>query len=173
MTWFTEDPSPFLYLAIAVQVILLVMLMQTRRVAVIGIMGVVLALLGGVYLIDFLVTTEREKVTTVVVELVEAAEEGDKDRLLSHIADDATLLRSLASDLMKQAKIEQADVIAGPKVTINELTAPPSASAQFKVFARGRYYSVTAQRVVEIVLDFRRVDGVWKATKTDYKSPFQ
>lgn len=173
MSWLIEDPSPVLYLTIVIQLILLVMLMQTRRVAVLAIMAVSLALLGGVYLIDFVVVTERETITLHVEDMVDAAEAGDKERLLSHVADGATALRNQINGLLKVAKIEEADIIAGPEIVMKDLTIPPSAEAHFRVRGKGRYATFTGQYVSQVTLHFDLVENRWKATQVDHDSPMR
>lgn len=173
MSWFIEDPSPLLYLTIVVQLVLLAALIHTRRVLVIGIMAAVLALLGGVYLIDYLVVTDREEVEAALDEIIVAVADNDQARVLKAIAPDASKLQGQATALMKIVKVESIGIVSGPQIVVNQLMSPPSATAEFSVMVRGKYGNFPGQQLVEVELQFDRIDDEWKATRASYESPTQ
>ncbi len=172
MSWLIDDPSPLIYLTVFVQLVLLGALIRTRRVAVIGIMVGVFALLGVALFVDYLVVTDRELVAELVYEMAAAAEANDETRLLATMADDARDLRGDASRLLKMVKISEVDILAGPEVIVDELMSPPSATATFTAQGKGKSSQFAGRHIAKLTLHFDKIDDRWVATQSEQRLPF-
>jgi hypothetical protein len=130
MTWFVEDPWPVLLATLAILALLGVALFRTGQARIIGAM-VAVALLGGAgLLIEWLVVTEREEVEAALFGAAEALKRNDLDAVLSHIAPEAAGMRASVTAILPGIEVSEVK-LANLKITLNRLTNPPSARAEF------------------------------------------
>lgn len=116
-----EDPLPYLFVGVAVEAILAVLLVNTRRGAfLIAILCVLAVIVVGVGVERFVVT-EREEVELALDELAAALEANDVPRVLSLITSEATFSRSRAEWAMGRIEVTSAK-IRNLDVTVNHLT---------------------------------------------------
>jgi hypothetical protein len=130
MSWFTEDPTLILALAIVLEAILAVALVRSGRVAVIGPMLVV-ALLGGTGLVvEYMIVTPNEQVEEALDGVARALTANSLPGVLACLAPDATELRDLAKASLPQLRFTEAK-IRDLRISINRFVDPPTAKADF------------------------------------------
>lgn len=162
MAMFLESPWPILFIGIAVEAVLGMMLVQTGRgkllIAMIGVAVFVLIGLG----IERWIVTDREAVGQTLDAAVVAARNNDLDRLLDCIVPEAEKPRQLSRWVLDRFQVEEGH-IRDIEITVNRLTSPPTAEAKFLVVGKGRDrlgqwpYEAFAQRVsVELRLQGNR-----------------
>jgi len=163
MTSLLEDPLPILFLGILVEAALGVALVRTGRGVLLGAMAGVLALvLAGVGL-EWLVVTEREEVEATLDCGIEALEANDLEAVLACCSPSAEHTRHEARRALDW--VEFIDIrITDLDITINRLTSPPTAKAEFiaMVSARDRkqFFGEYA-RPIGFTLTLRPYDGGW------------
>ncbi|REJ67489.1 MAG: hypothetical protein DWQ31_11170 [Planctomycetota bacterium] len=177
MNWLIEDPTALILLVVFVQLILLVVFFRTGRVVMLGWIGALLVLLGLVFLVDYLVVTDREAVALVLDEMVAAAEANDDARLLATISPRADGLDEDARGLLARVEIDWLQIIVGPKVIVNELTSPASATAEFTIQGEGRLNAgavggMRGRHVQPFVIHFERDGDRWLATRSEPRWPY-
>ncbi|HWC88095.1 MAG TPA: hypothetical protein VG433_00510 [Pirellulales bacterium] len=131
MTWFTENPWPFLLVGLLVEVVLVVILISTGRGALLSAIAGVAVLNIVLLVTERIVVTDREQVAATLDELAGALTTGDAPTVLAFIAPSATELRARAEHGLQQVKINEARVLPGLQVTLSERADPPSATAAF------------------------------------------
>jgi len=167
MTIFLESPWPVILMGIVAEAVLAVVLVTTRRGLLLGAMGgVLVVVLLGVAL-EILVVTEREQVERTLDGIIASLNANDLNRLLEdYVAPDARTTRARAAWALNRVEIQQAKY-HNLRVTINRLTSPPTALAEFYgvVFYRDRkgeipheYYSA------QFAAEFELRDGRWMVT---------
>jgi len=163
MIIFLESPWPWLLIGIVAEAILAAALVTTRRGALLwGMLGVLGFVVGGV-VIERLVVTEREQVEAAMDGIVSALNANDLDRLLrDYIAPDAYTTRARANWALNRVEIQKANY-HNLQVTINHLTSPITAQAEFDGNVRYQdrlrefpYGFYEARFVVELELRDRR-----------------
>lgn len=128
-----ESPLPVLFCGLVVEAILAVMFFNDRRVVwLLPMAGVAVLMLLGV-VIERVVVTPREAVEATIDELADALEANDVQRALGCISPAAAHTRSRAEWGLDRFQVSKAQ-ITHLKITINELTSPPTATAAFKGF---------------------------------------
>ncbi len=90
MAWLVEDPTPIYWIAGVLALALVCAVFVTKRLLYAGLAGGMLLLAGGVWLLDYLVVTDREAVTEKCLQLAEAAERGDVEGIGEILARDCT-----------------------------------------------------------------------------------
>jgi hypothetical protein len=167
MIIFLESPWPWILIGIVAEAILAGVLVTTRRPALLwGMLGVLGFVIAGVA-VERLVVTEREQVEAAMDGIVSALNANDLDRLLrDYISPDAYTTRGRATWALNRVEIQRANY-RNLRVTINRLTSPITAQAEFdgnvhyedrKREFPYRYYA--ARFVVELELR----DGHWLVT---------
>lgn len=158
-----ESPWPILFIGIAVEAVLAVVLLRTGRGAVLwGMIGVAAFVLLGL-LIEWLVVTEREAVEYTLDACVAAVEANDVERLLSCISPSAQQARKDARWVLGRVQVERAR-INDLEIKINRLTSPPTATARFQAIGTGRDrkgespYQTFGQRVT---VELRQENARW------------
>ena len=163
MVIFLESPWPILFIGIAVEAVLAVVLLRTGRGAVLwGMIGVAAFVLLGL-LIEWLVVTEREAVEHTLDACVAAVEANNVEQLLSYISPSAQQARNDARSVLGRVEVEKA-WINDLEIMINHLTSPPAATARFQAIAKGSDrkgefpYKPIAQRVT---VELRQENARW------------
>jgi hypothetical protein len=136
MTTLVENPMPIIFLGIIAEAVLATMLVSTRQGAFIwAMLGVLVLVFAGVAL-ELLVVTEVERVEATLDGVADALEDNDLRRLLEeYVSPSAVRTRRRAMDAMQKVEITSAKV-SGLDITINRLTSPPTADAQFRGVVR-------------------------------------
>jgi hypothetical protein len=153
MVIFLESPWPILFIGIAVEAVLGMMLMQSGRgkylVAMIG--AAVVVLIGLV--VERLVVTDREAVEQTLDAAVVAVRNNNLNGLLDCIDPKAQEPRDLSRWVLNRCEVQEGH-ISDLQITVNRLTNPPRAEAKFLAVGKGRDrmgefpHEAFAQRVV-------------------------
>lgn len=171
MTWFTEDPLPLLYLGLIVLAMLLVVFFRTGRAVALLAMLVMATFVGGAFLIDSLVVTEKERVENVIFATAQAIKDGDTEQALSYISPENKALRSNVSRVIKSFIITEVKVTDGPETVINMLTAVPTARSVFVARGKGGVEGFQGVQIYKIEVKLRRIDGQWLITEGAHTMP--
>ena len=131
MTWLVENPIPIVLGGIAIEVILAVMLVQTRRGSALAAMVIVFLITAGLLVVEWLVVTPREQVERLLDDVASALETNDLSQVLRYVSPDATEMRDAAERTLPEIDMREARITDRPQITVNELTVPPSAKAKF------------------------------------------
>jgi len=108
-----------IYLALAMAaVVLLVVFWRTRQRKYAYALGVVVALVGGYWLLDVLVETDREEITRSVREIAKAAKEKKTDDVFRQISDgfalpdgrDKSALRATVESIFQRCTLQRTEV---------------------------------------------------------------
>lgn len=157
MTLLLENPLPIVFVGIALEAVLGVVFVNTRRgLVVLAMIGVLLLVLGGVAL-EWAIVTPKEEVEATLDGVADTLEANDLSRLLSdYIHPDAGVTRSRAAFALGLVEVSRAKMNS-LEVTVNKLTSPPSAEARFRgvVYFRSKveqipYDYYTAEFTVEL-----------------------
>ncbi len=138
MTWLLEQPWPILLVGVALEAILFVMFVQNRRLAVLVGMAGVLLLTVVLLAVEHFVVTPVEEVQNVIYATTAALEANDTQAVLARISPRATRVRAVVERRMPLIEITKARILGSLKITFNELTIPPSATASFQGLVNGR-----------------------------------
>lgn len=137
MSWLVEDPLPIIVAVVLIQFVLVVVLYQTGRGVVLVAMAAVLVL-GLVGLaIEWVVVTDRERVSDQLQELATAVERGDVQRVLASIDPQAAPVRADAQQYMDRFEIDSARLHL-LSLHINQVTNPATARVRVRIAASGR-----------------------------------
>ena len=130
MTTLLENPLPIVFFGVIAEAILGAALVSTRRGILLVAMAVVLLVTLAGLALEYWVVTERERVEATLDGIVAALESNDLDEALQYVAPDANFTRARARFAMTAIEITDAK-IHSLQITINELTSPPTAEANF------------------------------------------
>ena len=139
----------------------------TRKTAFIG--GIVAAVLmvGGIFLLDYLVVTPREQVKMVIDEGVLAIKANDPDHVVALLAPNASTdiqpYVRWAFNTVKFTGARANDL----KITINELTSPHSAKAEFYavLLYQGKNINLPGDRYAcRMIITLEKQNQKWLAT---------
>jgi hypothetical protein len=164
MTILLENPYLILIgglLAVAGCVVLLV---RSGRVgflyAAFGSAALCLALL----LLERLVVTEREQVAAALDGLAAALETNEISKVLEFLAPDGPRIRAAAEQRLPAVEVQDAHVGGDLRITINELTSPPGATATFtgRIRAKDRAGVFPYENYLRrFTLQLRKQNGRW------------
>ncbi len=164
MTALLEDPTPIIVLGVLAEAILAGFLFTTRRGVLLWPMAGVLGLVVLGVVVGWLVETEVERVEKALYAAAAAVEQNDQKRAADFIARSASDTLQRAVYYMNRVQFSRVK-LRGMKVTINELTSPPTAEARFFGTAQfkdrvGEYpYNTYA---ADFLVDLVQEDGTWK-----------
>lgn len=130
MTALLETPLPIIIFGVIAEAILGAALVSTRRGVLLAAMGVVLLIVLAGLGLEYWVVTDRERVEATLDGVVAALESNDVNEVLQYVAPDAVFTRARAHLAMAMIEITDAK-IHSLQITINELTSPPTAEANF------------------------------------------
>jgi hypothetical protein len=175
-SWLVEDPTPvYVLLAVAALVLAAAYWNRRKRSYLFGIAGVLL-LAGVVWLIDFLVVTERERLAATVKSMGQAVKAMDVDRVFQHISDSfesSGLKKSAFQEVVRRnVRVYEAREMQIWDVEIKELDAEKrTANVEFLAKVRGNwsggeeFYLVRAEFVLE-------ADGQWRMRHFTLHKPY-
>lgn len=136
MTTLVESPSLAIFVGIAVEAVLGIVLLKTGRgvilLVMLGVLAVVLALVG----LEWLVVTDAERVEETLDRAAAALQAGDLVGVLDCCHPTAAHSRSEARRALEWIEFTKVK-ITDLKVSINRLTSPPSARAEGLVVVSG------------------------------------
>jgi hypothetical protein len=171
MAMFVESPWPILFVGIAVEGVLAMLLLQTGRgkflIAMIGVAAVVVVGL----IVERLVVTDREAVEHTLDAAVAAVRKNDVNGLLACIAPSAQNARGLSQWVLGRFEIEEGR-ISDLDIKVTRQTSPPSATAKFLAVgkARDRMGQVPYEGYMQhVAVELQLQGGRWLVT--DYNLP--
>lgn len=130
MNWLIESPWPSLMLGAALEVVLGLALVRTGRGIFLAPMALVLALTGGMLVVERLVVTETEEVEDTLATIAAALEANDVPRVMASVAANCPR-RGEIERTLPRFEIHEAHVGGDLEVRLNRLTSPPSATTFF------------------------------------------
>jgi hypothetical protein len=175
-SWLAEDPTPVYILLAVAAVALAVAYWNTRKRAYLVGIGAVLLLAGVVWLIDFLVVTERERLVKTVNTMGRAVQALDVDGVFRHLSEDFEFggMRKAAFQESVRRGVRLYDVremqiwdVQVPEVSAEKRTA----RVEFNAKVRGNwsggeeFYLVKAEFVLE-------PDQQWRMRRFTLHKPF-
>ena len=169
MTNLLEDPTPIILAGIAVEALLGIALVVTRRGVILLPMAVVVLLTLGGVLVERLVVTDMEQVEAAIEAGRSAAERNDVEAALSLVAPSAEEIRREARQVFAEVKFEEIKV-RGLKITVK----PPTARAELTALAAfdARRGNIPYRNyVTTVVVDLRRFDNRWLVTEISDVKP--
>jgi hypothetical protein len=129
-----EDPTPIILAGIAIEALLGIALVVTRRgVVLLPMAFVALLTLAGV-IVERLVVTDTEQVEAVIEAGRSAAEKNDVQAALALVAPSGEQIRRDARDVFAEVTFRELKV-RGLKITVDRQAKPPSAKADFTAIA--------------------------------------
>jgi hypothetical protein len=131
MSLLVESPWPAISAGVLALVLLAIAYANTRRRGLLAAGGGVIALMALLVLLELVVVTEREAVEQTLDSVAAALETNDVDAVMVYLAPDATRIRAAVQGYLPSVTITDAKVGNDLKVTINRLTSPPTARAEF------------------------------------------
>lgn len=170
MSWLLETPWPSIWVGAIIIGLLAVALVNTGKralfAAMFGVAGVVLLLV----LVEWLVETDTEQIENTMERVAVALETNDVQNVLALMAPDATEIRSLAESQLPRVDISDANIGGDLQVTVNHLTIPPTARAQFTARINGTSRTPSDgfghdTFVRRVSLKLRKTEGRWLLTE--------
>ena len=164
MTVLLENPLPVILAGIVVVAILGVVLIQTGRGVVLGVMGGVVLLVAALVGLEWLVETERERVEAAIDAGCAALEANDPEAVLACLAPQAEITENTVRWALQRVEIVRVKVTHLEIGQINELTSPPSVKVHLsaRIEFHDRQGEVPYQHYpLELDLTLRRYDGRW------------
>jgi len=134
---FLESPWPILFIGIAVEAVLAVMLLRSGRGYLLWIMIGVAALVAAALLVERFVVTDRKSVEQTLYAAVAAAEANDLNGLLDCISPTAEPTRADARWMLNRVEVSSA-YVRNLQITINRLMNPPTTQVRFQAVGQGR-----------------------------------
>lgn len=136
MSRFAESPVPWLLTGLAVESVLLIIYLQTRRAPFLVAMVLFAALTVAGVAYERMVVTDREAVEQTVYSLAERIEADDVQAVLSFISPRASRTRAAAEREMGRYEIELARIVSPLQIEFFDQTSPPTARAEFRAVVR-------------------------------------
>ena len=161
-----ESPLPILMLGLTAEIVLVVLLVATRRGAILYAMAGVLLVAGIGLLVERMVVTDQKRVKATLETARVAVETNDIKRLLACIASSAKEVRQAVEHGMKSATFNEAH-IRGLRITFDRRKNPPTAKAQLTgvVAFRSHATEIPFDRYIsELVVELQPIDGQWVIT---------
>lgn len=178
-TYFTENPWPIGLVSGVLLLIFIVLFLRSGEVRTLVAALVAFALLSGVLLLDYLITTPAEHGETVVRSMVRSAEAGEPDELIEQLSKNASLHmgdvrkpgRSFADLERSLRTLERANRITDNWVTRLEGMTVAADRAEVSLACitttSSSYGSVPTTWVFELR---RQPDGRWLVTRVVFES---
>jgi ketosteroid isomerase-like protein len=150
-------------LGISLEVILAIALVRTGRGVIIGAMVVVLALTGGMLILERLVVTENEAVEDALDQVAAALAANDRDAVLASFSPQSPR-RAEVQSLLSRVTVSSARIGGDLEVRFNELASPPSATTYFTgiVNAKDTGGAIPYEHMMrKFKVTMRKEDGRW------------
>lgn len=168
VTYFCENPYPAFILGVIAVGFFAAFYNVTQKRVFLHAAGITIALVIGVFVTERLIVTPREEVQATLREGMAALEANDTTRVMALLDEKKSgLTRSLIQWGFSYATITGAKANS-LKITVNELTSPPSAKAEFyaAISYKPKRPEVFGERwASRMTLDFEKQrDGRWLVT---------
>ncbi|HJT30546.1 MAG TPA: hypothetical protein VJ783_00660 [Pirellulales bacterium] len=167
MSWLFEDPTMLIASGVLIEALLAVALVKSGRAALLLVMaGVLVLVLGGVF-VERMVVTEREEIEATLDGVSQELEANNIEGVLSWIDPASGGMREDVRARVSQARISEVRVF-DLNVSINHYVTPPTAQAYFTGRIRGRYRgegsSGEGMLLRRLTVDFRQAGDRWLIT---------
>ena len=166
MTTLLENPMPAIFVGIIAEAVLATVFVSTRRgVILLAMLGVLALVFVGVGL-EWLVVTEVERVENTLDGAADGLVSGKLPRVLDYVAESAHETQLRAAWALSMFDFTQIS-IHNLDISINELTSPPTATAEFNVIL---HYIPKMEEIpyrtyrMGFTVELRRVDDRWLIT---------
>jgi hypothetical protein len=170
MMWIVENPLPILLLGIAAEAVLVVVLFQSGRGAILLAMAAVAVATAALLLVEWLVVTDTERIETVLNRAAAAVRDNDVDGVIECLAPAAVKLRRSVAARLANLEVVEARITSRPNIRINRLTDPPAATGTFfgRVRVEGGFGGVVAGPFIgRVTVELEKRDDQWAVT--DYQ----
>lgn len=164
MMWIVENPLPILLLGIAAEAVLVVVLFQSGRGAILLAMAAVAVVTAALLLVEWLVVTDTERIETVLYRAAAALRDNDVDGVLECLAPAAVDLRRSVAARLAHLEVAEARITSRPNIRLNRLTNPPAATGTFfgRVRVSGGFDGVVAGPFIgRVTVELERRDDQW------------
>ncbi len=175
MDFFSENPWKFVIGGALVEIGLVIALVKSGRGFWLAWIGGVAIVAAGLILVERLIVTEREQVEITLYDAAEAVEKNDINAVMKFIAPAAPRREELRARLPRY-HIEKVSIKNDLKITVNDKTSPPSATAEFHVVVTGGDRGGNAHDVslpFYFVVFFERDKDRWLINGYDERSILQ
>jgi hypothetical protein len=163
MTRFAESPVPFLLIGLAVESILLIVYLQTRRVSFLAAMVLFVLLTVAGLTFEQVVVTDQEAVEAAVYDLAASVEANDIPAVLGHISPAAQQARQDAERELNRYEIELARIVGPLEIEFFRDSSPATARMRLKAFFKvkeGRS-GIEGGGRLEFILTFAQEGDRW------------
>ena len=141
MTWLLEERLPILLLGASSTLIMVLVVVFTRRLpALLGLIGVIL-LTGLLLLLEMLVVTDVEVVENTLYQGAALLEQNDIPAALAYVSPTAKPIRQRAERLFSDVTFSEVRIGYDLHVTIDHQTQPATATANFTCHAKLQHRS--------------------------------
>ena len=167
MMWIVENPLPILLLGIAAEAVLVVVLFQSGRGAILLAMAAVAVATAALLLVEWLVVTDTERIETVLYRAAAALRDNDVNGVFECLAPAAVSLRLSVAARLANLKVVEARITSRPNIRINRLTNPPAATGTFfgRVRVEGGFGGVVAGPFIgRVTVELEKRDDQWAIT---------
>jgi hypothetical protein len=164
MMWIVENPLPILLLGIAAEAVLVVVLFQSGRGAILLAMAAVAVVTAALLLVEWLVVTDTERIETVLYRAAAALRDNDVDGVIECLAPAAVKLRRSVAARLANLEVVEARITSRPNIRINRLTNPPAATGTFfgRVRVEGGFGGVVAGPFIgRVTVELEKRDDQW------------
>ncbi|MEK6238539.1 MAG: hypothetical protein N2C14_27790 [Planctomycetales bacterium] len=173
-----EDPTDLIIFALLLVGGFGILLAQSRRGIWLIAMGIVLAMLFAMVMLEQYVVTDLERVEDTVRQITKDLERDDAAAVLNHVDPDVEEIRRKVEAEMRTYKIDEIK-ITELNITINAQSNPATAEAKLRTGIQGRLNDQFGgmqgpKTIVDITARFRRKtpDGPWLLYDYECKLPF-
>lgn len=170
MSWLTDNPAPLLALGLLAQIMLGMILWQTRQ-AWVAVLMIALALANAAAVaFEILYISPTEEITARIDEIARLVETNDHDRVLDCIAPEALQSRAEALAELKQVKVAEASVAGDLRITLEAPADPARPEAMATFIGRVKLQMTRNPLPHDVVIQrlrvwFRKQDGQWLVTR--------
>ena len=164
MMWIVENPLPILLLGIAAEAVLVVILFQSGRGAILLAMAAVAVVTAALLLVEWLVVTDTERIETVLYRAAVALRDNDVDGVMACLAPEAANLRLSVAARLANLEVVEARITSRPNIRINRLTNPPAATGTFfgRVRVEGGFGGgVAGPFIGRVTVELEKTDDQW------------
>ncbi len=166
MEYFVESPVPALVFGIVGEVVLAFFLVRTGLGKILYAMAAVLAIAGGMFLLQWAVVTERERVIQTMDAIVVAVEANNLDQTLSYLAPEAAETQRRVRWAMNRFEFTKAR-FANVEIQFDSPKDPKKAEARFGGMLQFRDRageSPYGAYSTPFTAQFRKENGRWLVT---------
>jgi hypothetical protein len=175
MTWVLEEPIYILVLGLITAAFLGFALMQTGYRSLLHALLAVLALTGGLLLLERMVVTDREQVQAALERIADDVETNDLEAILSHVYSGAPDVYARAKMEFPNYEFSRVKIKDNVEATFEQGAQPPRVRVTFNVVVdvsvRQTGYGETVARFVRVTLV--KEDGDWHVADYSHDEPFQ